>query len=98
MFKKITVGWYQRQRRADLIGFWFAFVWFVVWYYCFATSPLTPNLETNEIYEINNHGTVHYLNLTKNILLYAIPSAAILYGAVSHLFVKYDNKPPYASK
>ena len=93
MYKRVIVDYKKRVRYASIIGLTLAITWLGFWSYCVSTSPKVPNIETNETYEINNHGTKFYLNQTKYIILYAIPSVALLLSVSSMLFVKYENKP-----
>ncbi len=63
---------------ASFIAITCAIAWGGFMEYCRVNSPRVPNEASGRIYPKNCHGTIVYLNLTENILMYALPGAGFL--------------------
>ncbi|MBA2494659.1 MAG: hypothetical protein H0V31_08190 [Acidobacteria bacterium] len=63
---------------ASFIGVAFAIAWGGFMEYCRVNAPRVPNEASGRIYPKNYHGTIVYLNLTENILMYVLPGAGFL--------------------
>lgn len=63
--------------RSGLIVIFIALLWGLAMVYFGTHAPTTPDPAGGRIYEYNYHGSVVYLNLTEQVLLYALPGIGI---------------------
>lgn len=74
---------------ASLVGVFFFAVWFLLLVYLGTHSPTVPDEAAGRIYAYNYHGTLVYLDLTEQLLRYALPGAGFMTFAILVIVERY---------
>jgi hypothetical protein len=54
-------------------------IWYFAWEHYALTSPRTPDQATGQVYPLNTHGSISYLNSGEQHLLWALMASGILF-------------------
>jgi hypothetical protein len=60
---------------------WFLFIYLHFYYFDYL-APKIPNIETGQIYQVNNHGWIFYLTLKEEIITF-IPCGVAVIGSIA---------------
>lgn len=60
---------------ASAVAIWFGYIALFMHYA--STRPRAPQPETGRLYQINNHGTIAYLNQSENLRLWLASGSAV---------------------
>jgi hypothetical protein len=75
-------------RSSCYLGGFFASIWLGFWGYCYITAPRHPIEDLGRVFELDNHGTILYLNKFEYYTFYGLPVALLIFGIISYLYLK----------
>ena len=79
-------------RRLTLVNWIFLTVWVSsvwLWYYYADTRPEIPHPETENIYELNTHGSIAYLTLADRIVLWGTMAIGLGGGIAANAYAQW---------